>query len=697
RGLWGTGIILMLAMQPSWAQQPIEIEAPEAEAVDESDDILRIVVTAERTPEDVQDVPISITTFTEQQIEDADITSLDSIADRTPNFSFFPSGANRSAPFYTIRGVSNFNAFVRDGVGFFIDDVPYDFFGFLDQDLVDVERIEVLRGPQNTLYGRSSTGGVVNVISRKPTNEYEFKAAASYASFENLETALSVSGPIVEDELLFRLSGSYGTQDGYVENTFLDDDIDGGTAVTGRGQLLWTPSDEWDVSLNAFFSDYREGAEALVPVRPGDPFEAELDFNGFTDTLTNAQSLRVAYNTPDIRVTSITAHRFSKQDGALDQDGTLADILVNAPIFSSRVFSQELRVQSPEQSDRLEWIAGGYFETSTFKNDRDFISGTALPVAQQGTLRSDGEVDSRTLAAFGQVSYEVIDDLTLTAGLRYENTEASTDYTQSFISPDGTLELPLLQLSDIETDDSELLPRFVVDYRFSPNLLAYGSITRGYRPPGGNFEPSDAAEAVFDAETSWNYEIGLKSSWLDDKLTVNLAGFYNDTNNFQFPSIQNGVVTLGNGDIRTIGAELELTARPISGLELSAGLGLLDAEFQSGLDVSTGQSVEGNRTPLTPDMTYNLAAQYRSESGFFGRLELLGFGKMFFDNTNIIEQDAFALVNARLGYEFDNYGIYLFANNLFDEEYLTQAFDFGGTIAVAGAPQTFGVQVRAEF
>ncbi|MEM9804845.1 MAG: TonB-dependent receptor, partial [Cyanobacteria bacterium P01_D01_bin.56] len=575
--------------------------------------------------------------------------------------------------------------------------VPYDFAGFIDQDLIDIERIEVLRGPQNTLYGRSSAGGVINVISRRPTNEYEFKAAASYGSFEDLETQLSVSGPIVEDELLFRLSGSYGTQDGYVENTFLDDDIDGGTSITGRGQLLWTPSDEWEVLLNAFFSDYREGAEALVPVRPGDPFEAELDFNGFTDTLTNAQSLRVAYNTPNIRVTSITAHRFSKQDGALDQDGTLADVLVNAPIFSSRIFSQELRVQSPEVSDRLEWIAGGYFETSTFKNDRDFISGTAVPVAQQGTLRSDGEVDSRTLAAFGQVSYEVVDDLTLTAGLRFENTEASTDYTQTFISPDGTFVLPLLQLSDVETDDSELLPRFVVDYRFSPNLLGYGSITRGYRPPGGNFEPNDAAEAVFDAETSWNYEIGLKSSWLDDKLTVNLAGFYNDTNNFQFPSVQNGVVTLGNGDIRTIGAELELTARPIVGLELSAGLGLLDAEFQSGLDAFTGQTLEGNRTPLTPDVTYNLAAQYRSESGFFGRLELLGFGKTFFDNTNTVAQDAFALVNARLGYEFDNYGIYLFADNLFDEEYLTQAFDFGGTLAVAGAPQTFGVQVRAGF
>ena len=283
------------------------------------------------------------------------------------------------------------------------------------------------------------------------------------------------------------------------------------------------------------------------------------------------------------------------------------------------------------------------------------------------------------------------------AGLRYENTDVSTDFTQTFISPDGTLTLPLQQFSDVETDGSELLPRFVVDYRFTPNLLAYGSITRGYRPPGGNFEPDNEAVAVFDAEKSWNYELGLKSSWLDDRLTLNLAGFYNDTTNFQSPSVQNGIVTITNADIRTIGAELELTARPIPGLELSAGLGLLDAEFQNGVDFATGQAIEGKRTPFTPDLTYNVAAQYRSESGFFGRLEVVGFGKTYFDNLNTIEQDSFALVNARLGYEFDNYGIYLFANNLFDEEYLTQAFDFGGTLAVAGAPQTFGVQLRTEF
>lgn len=664
-------------------------------------DSIQVIVTAERTPEDVQDVPLSITVLTEEQLNDATITSFDGIADRTPNFTFFPSGANRTAPFYSLRGVTNFNAFSRDAVGFFIDDVPYDFAGFIDQDLIDLERVEVLRGPQNTLYGRSSLGGVVNVITRRPTNEFELRASTQYGSFEEYGAQISLSGPIVKDELLFRLSGSYNTQDGFVENTLLNDDIDGGSDFTGRGQLLWTPSDEWEIVVNASVADYREGAEAFVFLDADDPFETELDFNGFNDLVTNAQSLRIAYDTPDIRVTSITAHRFSSQNAAFDQDATAADIEINAPDFTSRVFTQELRVQSPEESDRLQWIMGGYFETATFNNDRAFISGLDTPANSPlppGENRGDGDTDSRTLAAFGQVSYGVTDALTLTAGLRYEDTETTTDFERIFTSNDRALILPLLELNDIEANGSELLPRFAIDYRIIPNLLAYGSITRGYRPPGASFDPISAETAVFDAETSWNYELGLKSSWLEDRLVVNLSGFINDVSDFQFPSIQAGNVVIDNADTRIIGGELEVIARPIPGLDLIAGLGLLDAEFRNGNDAFTGTPLEDNRTPFTPSLTYNLAAQYRSDIGILGRLELIGFGNTFFDELNTIEQDAFALLNARLGYEFDNYGIYLFANNLFDNEYVTQAFNLeSGTVGIFGAPRTVGVQVKARF
>ncbi|MEM0981263.1 MAG: TonB-dependent receptor, partial [Cyanobacteria bacterium P01_H01_bin.58] len=352
--------------------------------------------------------------------------------------------------------------------------------------------------------------------------------------------------------------------------------------------------------------------------------------------------------------------------------------------------------QSPEANDRLQWIVGGYFETSTFRNDRTFIDGADAMLP--GERLSDGDTNNRTFAAFGQVSYSITEALTLTTGLRYEKTRTTTDFEQVFTSSDGTLVIPFADFSDVEIDGSELLPRFAIDYRLNPSLLLYGSITRGYRPPGASFEPISEETAVFDAETAWNYELGLKSSWLEDRLSVNAAAFYNDVANFQFPSLQGGDVLIGNADIRIIGGELELIARPIPRLDLIAGLGILNAEFLGGTDIFTGASLKGNRTPFTTNLTYNLAAQYRSEMGLMGRLELVGFGNTFFDDLNTLEQDAYALVNMRLGYEFEDYGIYVFANNLFDTEYATQIFDLGTVIgATFGAPRTFGVQFRAKF
>lgn len=221
---------------------------------------IEIIVTAEKTPENVQDVPASITVFTQEQIEDANLDRFDDVAQNTPNFTFFPGGENRTAAFYSLRGITNFNAFSRDAIGFFIDDVPYDFAGFIDQNFIDIERIEVLRGPQNILYGRSSLGGVINIISRRPTNTFEFDTALSYGNFDDFEAQATVSDAIIKDKLAYRLSGSYGTQDGYVENTFLDEDVDGGSSATGRAQLLWTPSENWEVLLNVSLADYDEGA-----------------------------------------------------------------------------------------------------------------------------------------------------------------------------------------------------------------------------------------------------------------------------------------------------------------------------------------------------------------------------------------------------------------------------------------------------
>ncbi|MGD1949665.1 MAG: TonB-dependent receptor domain-containing protein [Leptolyngbyaceae cyanobacterium] len=615
------------------------------------DNTLRIVVTAEKTPEVLQDVPISLTVLTQDELEDADITSLDEIAGNTPNFSSFSATGSRSFTFYSIRGLSNQNFGSRDPVAFYVDDVPYDYGSFLDLDLPDLQQVEILRGPQNTLYGRSSQAGVVNIITRKPTNELSFNSAVSYGSEENVDLRAGVSGPIIEDELFYRLSGSYGRRDGFYDNSFLDEEFDEKSGGTGRAQLRWTPTDVWDVSFNAAFEDYQDGANPFVALDDDAPFDIEQDFNGFNDLNTNSQSLKVAYLQPDFRVTAITTRRFSDWASVGEIDLTVADVLLSESAFDSTVWPQELRLQSPEEAEQLQWIVGGYFESREFDNNgvasifgdeaADAFGPTIIP--RSSTITTADSLNT-TWAAFGQVSYRPIDPLSLTVGLRYENTDSKlSNFEQVFRIP-GFPDTSLLAVDDVEQNSDALLPRFAIDYRLSPEATVYGSISRGYRPGGVNVLADNEASFRFEAERSWNYEVGVKTTWLDDRLGVNLSLFHNPVDNYQvatFDPVTFFTDSVRNADVSITGLELDVRATPLEGLDFIAGLGLVDAEFTSFTDLTTGANFDGNSLPYAPEFTYNLAAQYRASFGLFARLGLQGVGQTFFDGANTVEQDSY--------------------------------------------------------
>lgn len=211
----------------------------------------------------------------------------------------------------------------------------------------------MLRGPQSTLYGRNAEAGVVNIITRKPTNEFEFNGSVSYGNYDNLDLRAGASGPIVKDKLFYRLSGKYGSRDGYLKNTFLNEDVDYQSGGTGRAQLLWTPSEDWDISFNASVDDNRDGG-APLNLLGQDPYKVKQDFDGFNHLNSNTQSLRVAYNNPDFRLTSITTRRFSDQQFENEADVTTRDILTQNGDIDSTLFSQEIRLQSPQDADRFQ-------------------------------------------------------------------------------------------------------------------------------------------------------------------------------------------------------------------------------------------------------------------------------------------------------------------------------------------------------
>lgn len=683
-------------------QAGLTIEVQVAEASEEEE----VVVTAQKRPEPQQDVPISLTVLPRQTLEDAQINSLQSIANNTPNFSFLPTTAGSpDFAYYSVRGLNNFNFLAsQDSVGFYLDDVPFDYGGFLDLGLLDLERVEVLRGPQSTLYGRSSPAGVVNIISRTPTNQPEVRIQGGYGSYNAREAQLSLSDAIVPNVLAFRLSGAYRAQDGFFKNAFLDRTVGDRQQLLGRAQLLWTPSKEWSVSFNSYVIDNDNG-DVVFTRRDGDPFTTSKPVDGFNRLNSNTQALRVNYDGAGFRATSITARRGTRQEQLIgDAFFPGVDSARSNIDISSTVWSQEIRLQSPSTANRFRWLAGGYYESRAFNVNTDGFDYTptgaaafGLPSAGLDRVRADQ--NRVTYAAFGQIDYKLVDPLTLFAGLRYETSNLSLDRERTFESG-GTVTTTSPRTQD-QLTSSQFIPRFGAQYRFSPNVAAYATIAKGYRPSGFNYRADTEDTRRYGEERTWTYEAGIKSSWFNDRLTANLAVFHNDVDGYQvlladqFGFFRN----VTNANVKATGLELELKAQVFKGFDVIAGLGYVDSRFKNYRNSFSGADFSDNRVPFSPNLTYNLALQYRSPGGIFARAELRGFGKTYFDDANLVEQDPFALVNLRVGYEWRNYGIYLFANNVFDTRYITSGFLFPPPRVTAGfgEPVTVGFQVRAAF
>ncbi|NJO49114.1 MAG: TonB-dependent receptor plug domain-containing protein [Leptolyngbyaceae cyanobacterium RM2_2_4] len=290
-------------------------------------DAINVVVTAEKTPEDPLDVPISLTVLTEDELEDAQINTIREVAANTPNF--FASVGDRVFNFYSIRGIGNSNFLIRDSVGFYLDDVPIEYFHqFFPGDLFDIEQVEILRGPQNTLYGRNSIAGVVNITSRPPSEVLETQLGLEYGTYNQRRVQVSLSDTVIPDTLGFRLSGVYSARDGFTENTLLDEDANAQSDIAGRLNLVWTPSEDWTIAFNALGAASNDGGAVYAAIDQDDPFEIEENEIAELDLSVSAQSLRVAYDGDNFRFTSITAHNFSNVGYRSDGDYTAQDCTV---------------------------------------------------------------------------------------------------------------------------------------------------------------------------------------------------------------------------------------------------------------------------------------------------------------------------------------------------------------------------------
>ena len=585
--------------------------------------------------------------------------------------------------------------------------------------MLDVERIEALRGPQGTLFGRNTEAGVINIITKKPCNRWEEKASISYGNYNSQNYNAAIGGSLVQDKLFLRVSGKYFLSDGYIDNKFTgDDECDDLNDLNGRAILRWKPTDAWDINFSTEGNRYRDGCDCIAPLDDvrHDPHDVSHDFQGSDDTDAHGNALRLEYSGKKFSLTSITSYRDWKRDTIYDLDFTSMDLYRAKLGDDIKTWNQEIRLASPNDSGPLKWLLGAnYFDEEkdidTAYDYRQGFPAYGLPPYKQF---QESDLDAEGYAFFGQGTYTLFDRLDLSAGLRYEHEKKELDFREYY---DQDLSMFWMFPQTKEPDDKkfdEWLPKFALAYHWMPDLMTYANVSKGYTSGSFNMYASSTAGVPYDSEYSWNYEVGLKSAWLDKRLIFNLVAFYIDWEDQQVMQQTSPaeVVFKNAAESTSMGFEVEVMARPATGLELTAGFGYTDVEFDDfkdsifDLDPTSptyGQKIgeidySDKKNAFVPEYTYNLGIQYRTMNGFFGRVDLLGVGDAYFDFANTEKQGAYELVNARLGYEREYFEVYLWAKNLFDREYITATFGSPGNfVGRAGDPQTFGISLSARF
>ncbi len=668
----------------------------------------RIVVTAQKKEQDLQDVALSVQAFSRQDLDNQGVQNVQDLQLRTPGFTM---GSNVVFGQPYIRGIGNGTLTIGSdsSVAVHLDGVYLTRPMSAYQEFFDVDRVEVLKGPQGTLYGRNATGGVLNIISAKPTDEFEASARFTYGNYNQLRGDATVSGPVAEG-VAVRLTGFRAKRDGYTNNAFDGSDL-GGQDIWGlRGQLLLEPADNFSVLIASDISreDSTRGQGFRV-TEPGggsagatffdDPFTVSKDYPARTYTKAYGVSATADLSLDGVNIKSITAFRHSEFMLSLDLDASdNAHSFVDPETEDSNAFTQELQISGG--GDGFDWLIGGFYlneEASTLFDINILPSTRVVP---------NGFTDVNAYAVFGQTTVRLFDQLGLTFGVRWSGEDKEARVRLAGASPG-----PFTTDSE---DWSAFTPRVALEYTPTDNILVYASYIKGFK--SGGFNATSTAVPSFDPEKINSYEAGLRSTWGDDLLTANLTGFYYDYSDLQVRALVSGIISgvsnAAKAEIKGLEGQFDLT--PTDAFALNLNVSWLDAEFGEFLTADPDSAMPiavidlaGNRLSRAPELQLSGGAQYEwdlgDRSAFLIRGDVSYQSKVFFDefNYDTRSQDGFATLSGKVGYTLPggNLTVDVWAKNITDKAYavnILRSAGFYGTAAWYGAPRTFGVSLTGK-
>lgn len=709
-----------------------------------------VIVTATKRAESLQDIPVAVNALSETTIQEAGISDIGDVAAHVPALTV----SSNVSPFATAIRIRGFGTSQNDpsleaSVSFIVDGVYMGQSGLGMSDLTDIERIEVLQGPQGTLYGKNSNAGVISVITRSPNmEETEGYVEASLGDYSLQKYVGSVSGPI-SDSLAYLLSGGWHQTDGWLESD-TGDDLNGGDDWNIRGKLLWTPADALSILLTGSHVDRDTsccGADATqtsavtdqlvaqgLPVPKNDAFDYKnnQDIDSSFTLQADALAVHMDYELDTTTLTSITAWNEYDYKTSTDADRSQLNVLgIVDDKYTGELWSQELRLTS-DLDGPLQYLAGAFYAYQKLTrggtgqgnvqigSDMLTVGGTqtglgpgfAALVQPGDTVFFDSKWETETVALFGQATYDITETLAATLGLRYTDENKDADlHTQPFSTAptfDAGLSLVQRAFAPVDEDFHRNNDGFTglanLAWFTTEDIMVFASVSTGSKSGGFNGVAGEGAPREFEDEDTTNYELGIKSQLFDNRLQLNATAFYTEFDDLQFLAQQpsgTGTFVSNAAEGTSAGVDLNFSAVPWEFLLLGGGLQYLDADYSDGelheLDLAV---------PYAPDWSGNLSATLLMPLGEGVTYLRTDYSFMSDHYTNVTyqppstEQDK-TLVNVRLGWRDDNWDAAVWVKNATDEAYSNLSLAPVAYSGTAGeyleAPRTYGVTVRYTF
>ncbi len=705
-----------------------------------------VIVTARKRAESSLDVPIALSVFDEKTINSPLVDDISTLGSLSPNVDFThtsPLSGSTNAASVFIRGIgqNDFLLTTDPGVGIYLDGVyiSRSIGGVLQ--LADIERVEILRGPQGTLFGKNTIGGAVQVVSRKPSSKTTANVSATLGDFNRQDFKASIEGAIT-DRAQARISLQSERRDGYGKRLLDGGELGDIDRRSLRAKVAWQSSDDtqWNLSLDhthqrqeaipqtilGTVNTFVNGLYNTLVAAPqgtawdqrwitGDPYTTFQTGPSQDDADITGASLSVDHHWPAADLTSITGYRRLSADYARDPDNSPLQYGHSFNHDDHKQFSQELRLTGSVMDQRLDWLTGLYYFREHGKNLTEgfLFSGLYQATGNNPLFDADFHVNNDIItdsgALFTQLTGHITDDLNLTLGLRYSR-EKKEFFVNNFTLNAG------IQFVGPETVDktwNNTSPMISADYHFNDDMMAYLTASRGFKSGGYNGRQIFfGAIDLYDPEFATSYEAGFKTAFQDLGATLEAAIFSIDYKDMQFTTLigtAHGLVPLIDNAAKAEidGAELSIARNTATGLSFNTGIGYLHARYT---DVNASTIISGNEDLVrTPEWNVHLQLAYNWQLADLGDITLAGFithkSKIYHDPTNVelLSEGDLTLVNASLGWhsQQNDWQIETFVTNLTDETYLlsgsTEQSAFGGTEGHYARPREWGVKVGFNF